>query len=56
VSAPASEGHFTREELIKLRQRKPPIRGNYKIEKIKLSNYQKAVRDIQDIHTMIDVL
>lgn len=56
VNPAANEEYFTREELIKIRQKKPVMKGGYKMEKLKISKYQKALKDIADINTIIDVL
>lgn len=55
-SAPkkTEEEYFTREEILKLRQRRPELQAGYEMKKVKVSRYQKAMRDLREINDMID--
>lgn len=50
------EEYFTREEILKMRQKRPAIQIKYQLSKIKVSKYKKALRNLGQINSLIDLL
>ena len=56
VGQPNNEQFFTAEEIRKIRQKRPKIKPAYKMSKVKLSQYQKAMSDLSIINSVIDIM
>mgnify|MGYP006946568561 FL=1 len=50
------EQFFTAEELRKIRQKRPKIQPMYRMQKVTLSKYQRAIADLSTINSIIDIM
>ena len=56
VKSISNEQFYTAEQLRKIRQKRPKLKALYRMQKVNLTKYQKAMADISVINSIIDTM